>query len=393
MGIVLVPTIAAILASVFYCKATPKACLIGAIFTLCFSILTATPLMFAFGLLMFVASLFCKLSEIPTRRMTIAAMTVAVLLLPVTCVSIAETYSNLLLKKQYPWVSLKERLEPIASQEYISAIEFEIPSERDGGGYSWNSRQLALQRLHYSAVGHFLTSSSFGLVRMLEPDMRQLRNNDESPISIPAFDYQDSCNFESPSNNSSEIDSKTLEDEHFRLQSWFLDDQRMGIVQDVDHVTGFLPHAVTDKAFDFRRKSSGFAFAGDAINYVDRFRSSRFDEGAAYTLMKLQLVGLLYHEEPVVYEIESLPNLATAQTASTRPLDAFETRGLQQILVGNPIYCEQQDQFIRLIGGMRNAESCTQCHAGPSTQLLGAFSYTLRLNAQAVAEADQFVSR
>jgi hypothetical protein len=129
----------------------------------------------------------------------------------------------------------------------------------------------------------------------------------------------------------------------------FLDPAYFGYVRDRQHVAGFRPHAFNkqpEAAHDWR------------VNRLD-------------------LVGILKFEEPVVYLTPSFPRMEEVQTSPTRPLDPFETDSLAALLRGEDLVARESAHQLRLFGSLRATKQCLACHHGERGDLLGAFSYQL----------------
>ncbi len=90
----------------------------------------------------------------------------------------------------------------------------------------------------------------------------------------------------------------------------------------------------------------------------------------------VQLVGLVVHLEPVVYESDRVPMAKGVGEIPMRPLDAFEMRGLQKLRDGDDVYAETiPGKVARVMGPIYAGTSCVSCHA-KTGELLGAFSCT-----------------
>ena len=99
-----------------------------------------------------------------------------------------------------------------------------------------------------------------------------------------------------------------------------------------------------------------------------------------WDLKALDLVGLLKHKEPVVYLSEKLADMKDLKDTATRPLDLFEFAGLEAIQKGDPLFVRAKDGAILMLGAIRAGKQCLSCHDDKKEgDLLGAFSYTLRL--------------
>jgi hypothetical protein len=98
---------------------------------------------------------------------------------------------------------------------------------------------------------------------------------------------------------------------------------------------------------------------------------------ATWLLTQLELVSLLLHETPKVYESDHLPRMDQLSLASTRALDSFETNSLAQLYNGEHFLVDARLNEIRMFGAIRAAKSCLACHDVRHKELLGAFTYTL----------------
>jgi hypothetical protein len=142
-------------------------------------------------------------------------------------------------------------------------------------------------------------------------------------------------------------------------------------------------------AFNFvNRKGFGYVVGPDRVYGFQPhgFRSSPTlptpePEGGAqsnsWQVASLQLVSLLKQESPGVYLSDSLPRMDELSHVPTRPLDAFESEALAKLQSGEQIIFESGDEEIRMLGSLRAAKQCLQCHSVERGHLLGAFTYRL----------------
>jgi hypothetical protein len=64
-------------------------------------------------------------------------------------------------------------------------------------------------------------------------------------------------------------------------------------------------------------------------------------------------------------------------TAEDRPLDLFESIGLNELIDGKETFIRTKDNVVRMLGALRASESCLKCHTEHKRgDVLGAFSYT-----------------
>jgi len=85
----------------------------------------------------------------------------------------------------------------------------------------------------------------------------------------------------------------------------------------------------------------------------------------------------LKHDPPAVYVTTNLPRMRELANAVTRPLDDFESRGLNRILAGNDLEVEANEKQLRVLGPIRAFTQCLTCHDVERGDLLGAFSYRM----------------
>lgn len=289
------------------------------------------------------------------------------------------------MRDQLPYESLRDRIEPVNSTVYeIETGTDELDQDSDSHpAWVYSGRIRAISWVHKSAVAHFLETPDFGVMRMGYPSMRYLEHGDGDPVVIPDDSEgewyipstEDAMNALALSTD--HVGHSEMRKGHGEYASWFLQPSRYGQIKDLDQVAGFLPHAFTRTPSDDRNPQYPLA-----QERTHRWERDIPEEQLFAKLTKLQLLGLLYHEEPVVYELDTMPELVSAETAETRALDSFEQRGLERLLAGDKIHLEQTENQLRMLGPLRNAESCQDCHEGPSNQLLGAFSYTMLIGSE-----------
>jgi hypothetical protein len=99
-----------------------------------------------------------------------------------------------------------------------------------------------------------------------------------------------------------------------------------------------------------------------------------------WELKSLDLIGVAMSDTPVVYMSEKIPEMKDLATKPTRPMDAFERKGLEHLLKGEGIYVRGKGDTLRVLGPIRAATACLRCHHDSKEgDLLGAFSYTMRV--------------
>jgi hypothetical protein len=124
---------------------------------------------------------------------------------------------------------------------------------------------------------------------------------------------------------------------------------------------------------------SGFGYVNDR-RHVAGFQSHRFSKQPEpvelWKLQTLNLVGLVMYDKPVAYVSDNLPRMDELREAPTRSLDPFELRGLAALRGGEDLFARQTPDGLRMLGALRCAQQCADCHGATRGHLLGAFSYT-----------------
>lgn len=107
---------------------------------------------------------------------------------------------------------------------------------------------------------------------------------------------------------------------------------------------------------------------------------SRYESGLAWDLERLELVSLLKFDEPRVYVLDHLPRMdqLSGDDVPTRPLDKFESAALPRLRTDGDVVIDEVAGDTRMLGSLRAAKQCLDCHNAARGELLGAFSYVLR---------------
>jgi hypothetical protein len=265
------------------------------------------------------------------------------------------------LRDQFPYESLEarvsaparrvtEQLLPQAISGRLALLEDAVEeSERQ----QFYHRAFELQRLHEQKVALFINSPGFGVARLRpQPSEHSITSGlrpsvpipqPTSPLSLPAPD-----------------DSATA-------QPSVVDNDRLGRLHQ---------GAIVDFVYP-----AGFGYVKDR-RQVAGFASHRFSSVPGskekWEVQRLELVGLLLHDAPVVYVSNNLPRMDELRGGPTRPLDGFEAAGLERLHGGEDLIVGNTSGTVRMLGALRSARQCVRCHDGERCDLLGAFSYTLQ---------------
>ena len=266
-------------------------------------------------------------------------------------------------KKSYPIESLTARLayEDRVGKPTLSAgkvglaeadnLEFlESLVEQEETGFLGATRTYSLQHLHAGITRQFIDSPGFGVGRKFPRANADLlarsQLGPEEPIAQPVPYAQLQELAPGPARTITARDFLTT---HAKNTVDFLNPIGFGYFQDRDHVAGFQPHQF-----------------GNGANAPERWRLDR-----------LELVGILKYEEPVVYLSEHLPRMEELRQAPTRTLDSFEKAALEKLFGGEHLIVQETAKQMRMLGSIRATKQCLRCHQGERGALLGAFSYRM----------------
>jgi hypothetical protein len=103
---------------------------------------------------------------------------------------------------------------------------------------------------------------------------------------------------------------------------------------------------------------------------------------STWTIERLELVSLLRFGEPRVYVLDHLPRMdqLSSDNVPTRSLDSFESKSLAQLWADEDVVVSHERNEYRMLGSLRAARQCLECHSVQRGELLGTFSYSLRRN-------------
>jgi hypothetical protein len=265
------------------------------------------------------------------------------------------------LRARFPYESLEERLPlpqravrpdklPNKTNEWLTSLEESVKTET-------TNRSHILGKLHEEKVSLFVNSRGFGVTRMtFSPDERDItyRLRQEPPVPQPGSQEHLSGSSGEELSQPPRGQEETLSRMHQEGIVDFANIAGFGFVKDRRHVAGFQSH-----------------------------RFSKVPKPAErWEVHRLDLIGLLLHDEPVAYISEYLPRMDELREAPTRLLDSFETLALGELRRGNDLSVEEIPSGLRMMGAIRSVKQCVECHGGERGDLLGAFSYTLHQSAR-----------
>lgn len=269
------------------------------------------------------------------------------------------------LQQKYPVVSLESRLaheqnrttrsdlngQPALADGIRSRLS-NFEQERDIG----TMRRMLLIHLHDRNELEFVLAPGFGVNRMSRITRSGVELPEVNPISLPPekdnlFDGTlpplASDEEHSEGNRPSEVELLRF---HEGGINDFVDVERLGYIEDASHVVGFEPHQF--------------------------HRMPKID--TEWQVVRLELISLLRHEEPVAYVSDHLPSMEELKDVPVRALDSFERSALETLRSDEDVVIDGGTNRIRMVGSLRAAWDCLQCHSVERGELLGAFSYDIR---------------
>jgi hypothetical protein len=290
-------------------------------------------------------------------RLSLAAVAIAF--------GICGTYaaiSTLLLRSEFPYVSMIDRLPghasreapnlPDPSAERLAAFERNVESRLHARPET-GRRLEQIETLREHPMRVFLRRPAFGVSWLSNLSEVSLHDGlrADPPKSQPgtriAFTWS-AATLQQPPDDGGRW-TKELIGMHEEATLDFVNPCGFGYLRDRGHVAGFQEH-----------------------------RLSRVpDAPAPWVLQTLDLIGCDRLQQPAAYVSDRLPRMEELSPAKTRPIDEFEDLGMRSLATGEDVFLRQTAEGRRMLGAIRNGRQCQACHEGPHGALLGAFSYTL----------------
>jgi len=248
----------------------------------------------------------------------------------------------------YPLQPLKNRIPKRngnGSAELSSEAEAGL-KELEAVGHDRSQRSWALRDVHQEAVRKFSDTQGQGVRRIpiFSKEMIDgLKRSDEVPLQPEIV----GTTVAEPAATAERIEDalKTL---HRAGIGDFASPQDFGYVSDDGkQAAGFIPHRFTKTPPTDPR----------------------------LRLLRIDLVGLLLHPNPVVYVSDKLPRMDELTAAPTRSPDDFEAKAIESLRKGETLVVREVETGLRMVGAIRAAKQCLACHEGQRGEILGAFSY------------------
>lgn len=274
------------------------------------------------------------------------------------------------MREQFPIISLDSRLQyelsstsrstgrdstlSVVIMQNLADVDREYQSSR------FNEQRLrAIHDRHYQSLIRAAGFGATGMIRYHErpsnlPPLRDIEFDEDISSALISWNIR-----ESAMNNANE-------EQHFHAVSRadFLNVEYFGAqIGPARQVTGFVPHAFHNPP---------------QVGLGERF---------PWSLKRLELVSLLRFDQPRVYVLDHLPRMdqLSGPNVRTRPLDQFESEALTQLWTEEDIVTGPDGNDVRMLGALRAATRCLECHHVEHGELLGAFTYSIQ---RADAEAD-----
>ena len=258
------------------------------------------------------------------------------------------------LQAEIPLEKLSGRL-PAVSQFVLTSTPVVGTEQPSLPGEKSERRVIGLKALHADRVSHFIDSPGFGLNRMAH--VRMFYFSKQLPPERPVVPIKlDSGQFQIFEG----ITEARLRDYHEQGVRDFVNPEGYGWVKEKQAVAGFHEHQFSQRP----------SIQWDGV-------SERRDR---WNIVRIQLVSLLKHDPPMVYQSANLPRMDELKNRDVRPLTPFESDGLASLHSGESptIYTLRNDKLVNMLGAIRTRKDCTDCHHVPEGTLLGAFSYELQ---------------
>ena len=279
---------------------------------------------------------------------------------PLTWIAVEDTRRYARLREQFPVESMAERVpepRPAGDRVPVSQAAGHRLDELDKqvvelAGNDWK-RTAELMRLHTQFTQKFVNAPGFGQMRMLSGRVNEARlrpvERSPDPPNQPGSPFRPTgSDADGPPK---EIPSPTFYDLHARGVLDFVNPAGFGFIKDRRHVAGFQPHAFSEIPAAPEK----------------------------WTVERVELIGLLLNPDPVVYLSEQLPAMDRLRAVPIRRLDEVEQAGLAALRKGEDLHTVWAAGRLRMVGSLRNGNQCLGCHGGERADLLGAFSYSVRV--------------
>ena len=209
-------------------------------------------------------------------------------------------------------------------------------------------RRRSLAHVHAGVVEQFVNSPGFGSARRFDHPRPYWLEGKRPEATIPQAGPPYAAADLTPAPLQVALADDLLSAHDDNILS-FLNPSAFGYILDREHVAGFRPH--------------------------------QFDSGPSapqhWQVKRLELVGLLKWDGPLVYLSPNLPRMDQLSDVATRSLDGFENEALLKLRHGEDLILQETRTQMRMLGSLRATKQCLGCHRVSRGDLLGAFSYQM----------------
>ncbi len=255
------------------------------------------------------------------------------------------------LQQKLPFEDLRQRLayegrsdvyttDPLEKPQRPPLKKPEGPGEPTFTLNSLNERTERLRRLHHATTEEFINSPNFGRSRTVlgptpgselllepggplaadEPTYRPDTLGPETPFRLKAYEQELWQHGKETKLDiiltSSTPARSTFSDFDLQSKDIFANANRLGYVESLDRVAGFLPHQFWQKPeMGTGRSAQPPHLKGNRTMQQYESQKRHYDR---WQNTRLQLVSLLKHPEPRVYLSEHLPAMPELENAETR---------------------------------------------------------------------------
>ncbi len=226
-----------------------------------------------------------------------------------------------------------------------------------------NHLRTRFQRLHDEAYERFIRSTGFGFYRM-------------APLRLELYERA------------------PLRDISLKDRNETLEDGWWGIEDTPPHQGADAVHAMSRNDF---LDANGFGFVRpsllEAVGFIEHafhYPPNANITESKWEVTQLELISLRRYPEPRVYVLDHLPRMdpLARDDVRTRPLDEFERSALPRLASEEDTVIVSSGETYRMVGSLRAAYQCLECHQGQRGELLGAFTYVIRAISPTLPKAE-----
>lgn len=313
------------------------------------------------------ATLICAVVQIRSARARYGIAMICVSAAFVLTCSYGNANFNrvLALRNQFPIESLEHRLayegeRPATnvSTSLSPALSVRLSEDEqvfDQGGW----RMSHLRMIHDREYEQFVRAAGFGIMRMGHPREETIEMPPLRDIGFAGTSPDEPRNTWNYWRGGASLNSDSpIEEAHEASRFDFLDAEGYGdVIAPRTKVVRFVPHA-------FHRHPLQDA-----------------EERPKWAIDRVELVSLLKFDGPRVYVLDHLPRMdqLSSETAPTRELNEFEASALEKLRSDEDLVVQSEGDEYQMLGSLRAAKQCLDCHNVQRGELLGAFSYRLTL--------------